>query len=262
MNCLSFQNNSINCRKTLGVALLSGAISGSVAQLIWGEAGAALILALASVLAVLLSTRLVGTQPRAAHVESEAPAVVWFTGLPSSGKTTLSLLLREQLIADGRRVEHLDGDAVRAIVPGIGFTRNDRNDHIRRMGFTCSRLEAHGVTVLASFVSPYRESRDFVRGLCKNFIEVYLSTDLEECTKRDVKGLYQEVKDGTRAGMTGVDDPYEPPLKPELILDTAKQSKEECVRLILEKIGAQRGKVESQTIASTAEKCHGSSVAA
>ncbi len=117
------------------------------------------------------------------------------------------------------------------------------------------------MTVIASFVSPYRESRDFVRGLCKNFVEVYLATDLEECERRDVKGLYKQVKDGTRSGMTGVDDPYEPPVSAELVLDTAKQSKEECVRLILERIGV-RFVEKSQETARTAEKCHGSSVAA
>lgn len=162
------------------------------------------------------------------------PFVVWFTGLPSAGKTTLSLLLKAEFEACGARVEHLDGDAVRAILPGTGFSKKDRNDHICRMGFLASRLEHHGVIVINSFVSPYRESRDFARKLCKNFIEVFLSTSIDECTRRDVKGLYQEAQSGARAGMTGVDDPYEPPLAAEITLDTSALTKDQCVEGILQ----------------------------
>ena len=168
------------------------------------------------------------------------PCVIWFTGLPSSGKTTLCLALSEFFHSIKSPVEHLDGDAVRAILPGIGFSRDDRNDHIRRMGFLASRLEHHGIPVIASFVSPYRESRDFVRSLCKSFVEIHLSTDLKECSTRDVKGLYKEASSGKKAGLTGVDDPYEPPLNPELVLDTKSLTKEEClerIKQILKSLG-------------------------
>ena len=241
----------------LFAAISIGAISYSLTL----ESGTAVILGLAAALCTVMGDLLFKRANEKSIAKVAPPSVIWFTGLPSSGKTTLSLLLKEELKRLGHPVEHLDGDAVRAIVPGIGFSRDARNDHIRRMGFTCSRLEAHGVTVIASFVSPYRESRDFVRGLCKNFVEVYLSTDLVECERRDVKGLYKQVKDGSRAGMTGVDDPYEPPAHAELVLDTAKQSKEECVRLILERIGIQVA-AGNRINARLAEKCHGSSVAA
>lgn len=242
-------------------ALFAAISVGVIAYTLWPEPGAAAVVALVAAIASFSGELLFKPREVKGVARVASPSVIWFTGLPSSGKTTLSLLLKEELLRLGQPVEHLDGDAVRALVPGIGFSRDARNDHIRRMGFTCSRLEAHGVTVIASFVSPYRESRDFVRGLCKNFVEVYLSTDLAECERRDVKGLYKQVKEGTRAGMTGVDDPYEPPAHAELVLDTANQSKEECVRLILERIGV-RVAAGNRINARLAEKCHGSSVTA
>lgn len=196
-------------------------------------------------------------------VVAKSGSVIWFTGLPSSGKTTLSLLLKAQLEAAGHDVEHLDGDAVRAILPGIGFSKEERNNHIRRMGFVASRLEAHGVTVICSFVSPYRESRDFVRSLCSNFFEIFLSTDVEECSRRDVKGLYQENKDGARKGMTGVDDPYEPPAAAELTLNTAIESKEQCVQAIVDLISSQSGNCCDRGVApKLGEMSDGSHIAA
>jgi adenylylsulfate kinase len=166
--------------------------------------------------------------------------VIWFTGLPSSGKTTLSLELKSFFDREGIAVEHLDGDVVRAILPGTGFSKDERNNHIRRMGFMASRLEHHGVVVIASFVSPYRESRDFARNLCNNFVEVYLATDIEECTKRDVKGMYKEAKSGQRQSMTGIDDPYEAPQTPELTIDTSMLSVEQSVGKILSYLSMRR----------------------
>lgn len=163
---------------------------------------------------------------------SVEPCILWFTGLPSSGKTTLSVLTKELFESCGAKVEHLDGDAVRAVLPGTGFSRDQRNDHIRRMGFLASRFQQQGIVVIASFVSPYRESRDFARRISQNFLEIYLSTDLSECSRRDVKGLYKQASGGTLSNMTGVDDPYEPPMNPDLILDTATFSKEECLAAI------------------------------
>ena len=164
---------------------------------------------------------------------SADPIVIWLTGLPCSGKTTIANALADELRKAHYKVERLDGDAVRSILPSTGFSAADRNDHIRRMGFLASLLERNGVTVVASFVSPYRESRDFVRTRCKNFVEVYISTPLQECEKRDVKGLYAKARQGLIRGFTGVDDPYEPPLHAELVIDTSGQAVAESVNKIM-----------------------------
>ena len=161
------------------------------------------------------------------------PAVVWFTGLSGSGKTTVSARVAAELRNRGRSVEALDGDAIRDVFATTGFTRPERDAHIRRAGYMASRLEQHGVFVLASFVSPYRESREFVRGLCRNFIEVYVSTPLEECERRDSKGLYARARRGEIRQFTGIDDPYEAPASPELVLDTSSLSAEEASRRVL-----------------------------
>ncbi len=118
---------------------------------------------------------------------SKEPCVVWFTGLSGAGKTTLAEKLAAYLKNSGEKCELLDGDTVRNIFPQTGFTKKERDEHVKRMGFLASMLERNGVTVLASFISPYRESRDFVRKMCRNFVEVYVSTSLEVCEKRDVK---------------------------------------------------------------------------
>ena len=112
---------------------------------------------------------------------SEKPRVIWFTGLSGAGKTTLAEKLAAYLKENGVKCELLDGDTVRNIFPQTGFTKKDRDEHVKRMGFLASMLERNGVTVLASFISPYRESRDFVRKMCRNFVEVYVSTSLEVC---------------------------------------------------------------------------------
>jgi bifunctional enzyme CysN/CysC len=170
------------------------------------------------------------------------PAVVWFTGLSGSGKTTVSARVAAELRDRGRQVEALDGDAVRDVFSTTGFTRPERDAHIRRAGYMASRLEQHGVFVLASFVSPYRESRDFVRGLCRNFVEVYVSTPLEECERRDSKGLYARARRGEIRQFTGIDDPYEAPASPDLVLDTSRLSVEEAGRRVLALLGARAGR--------------------
>ena len=155
------------------------------------------------------------------------PAVVWLTGLSGAGKSTVADLIYQQLKARGLRVERLDGDTVRDIFPSTGFTRLERDAHVRRVGYLASKLEQNGVFVVASFVSPYEESRQFVRGLCRQFVEVYVATSLEECERRDVKGLYARARRGEIRNFTGIDDPYEEPSRPELRIDrgaTAEQS--------------------------------------
>ena len=168
-------------------------------------------------------------------------AVIWFTGLSGSGKSTIAGQVVEALRAEGREVEYLDGDAVRAVFPQTGFTREARDEHVKRIGFLASRLEAHGVTVVASFVSPYRASRDFVRGLSQRFILVHVSTPIEECERRDVKGLYARARRGELKNFTGVTDPYEAPERAELVIDTTKVPLEESVRLVVQAVKQQKG---------------------
>ena len=164
------------------------------------------------------------------------PCVVWFTGLSGSGKSTIAERVVHELERAGLPVEYLDGDRVRAVFPATGFTREERDQHIRRIGFLASLLEKHGVIVVASFVSPYREARAFVRGLCRNFIEVHVATPLAECERRDVKGLYAKARRGEIPRFTGVSDPYEPPHKPELTIDTTKTPLEQACTLVLERV--------------------------
>jgi adenylylsulfate kinase len=163
-----------------------------------------------------------------------APAVLWFTGLPASGKTTVADWVAAQLSARGLPVERLDGDAVRQVFPETGFTHDERDAHLRRIGYLASRLEAHGVFVVASFVSPYAASRRFVRELCHSFVEVYVSTPLEECERRDPKGLYAQARRGEVANFTGVSDPYEVPESPEVSIDTSRLSVEAAGRAVLD----------------------------
>ena len=162
-------------------------------------------------------------------------AVLWFTGLSGSGKSTIAIRVHEDLLRRGVPVEYIDGDALREVFPQTGFTREEREEHLRRTGYMASRLAAHGVTVVASFVSPYRESREFIRRLCPNFAEIYVATPLEECERRDVKGLYASARRGELRNFTGIDDPYEPPEHPELVLDTRTATIDESVAQVLDR---------------------------
>ena len=166
--------------------------------------------------------------------------VVWLTGLPGSGKTTLANAVAERLRRAGYRVEVLDGDwARRTISEGAGFTREERRRHLRRVAWVARLLARNGVIVLCSFVSPYRDVRREVRGIVEEeapFIEVYVKASLEEVMRRDPKGLYRRALAGEIKHMTGVDDPYEPPENPDLVVDTEALSVEEGARLILEKL--------------------------
>jgi 3'(2'), 5'-bisphosphate nucleotidase len=162
------------------------------------------------------------------------PAVVWFTGLSAAGKTTTARLVRDRLTQLGSPVELLDGDEIRAVFPNVGFSREERDAHIRRVGDTASRLERHGVTSLVSLVSPYRESRDFVRRLCRRFVEIHVSTPLDECERRDPKGLYRRARAGQIGQFTGVGDPYEAPESPELSIDTSRVTPDEAADLVIQ----------------------------
>lgn len=167
------------------------------------------------------------------RVEVE-PFVLWFTGLPQSGKTTLADSISEQLIKSGWKVERIDGTEVRQLLPKTGFSRPERNQHIERIGHLSSILIKNNISVVASFVSPYKESRQFVRKISHNFIEVYLNTSVEVCENRDSKGLYARARKGEIKQFTGIDHPYEKPENPELVLDTANTSIEDNVDKIMQ----------------------------
>jgi adenylylsulfate kinase len=165
--------------------------------------------------------------------------VVWFTGLPSAGKSTIASALARDLRARGERVEVLDGDVVREnLSKGLGFSKEDRDINIRRIGFVGHLLARNGVKVIVAAISPYRAVRDEVRGQIGDFVEVYVSTPIEVCERRDVKGLYGRARAGDLRGMTGVDDPYEPPLAPEVEIATVGESVEESVARVLKELEA------------------------
>lgn len=161
------------------------------------------------------------------------PFILWFTGLSGAGKSTLANKIYYYLKRKGCKVEILDGDNIRSILPNTGFSKKERNRHIKKIGILTSILERNSIIVIASFISPYQESRDFIRKNCKNFIEIYLSTSIKECEKRDVKGLYKKVRAGKVKNFTGIDDPYEVPQKPEIIIDTEKQTIKESFNQIM-----------------------------
>lgn len=160
------------------------------------------------------------------------PAVIWFTGLSGAGKSTIAAAVVSELVERGIPTEYLDGDAVRLLSP-TGFSRADRDAHVKRVGYLASRLEHHGITVVCALISPYAEARRYVRSLCSRFVEIYVATPLPECERRDVKGLYARARRGEIAHFTGIDDPYEPPPYPELAIDTTGMSLAQAVRGVL-----------------------------
>ena len=171
----------------------------------------------------------------------EKGCVIWLTGLPSSGKTTIARAVERELRKKGFRVEVLDGDEVRKwLSPREGFTREDRERHLRRVAHVAKLLARNGVIVLCSFVSPYRKIRREVRKIIESenipFIEVYVKCSLEECMKRDPKRLYKRALSGEIKHMTGIDDPYEEPENPGLILDTEIENIEENVDILTSRI--------------------------
>jgi adenylyl-sulfate kinase len=162
---------------------------------------------------------------------------VWFTGLPCSGKSTIADKVAEILRNKGLKVERLDGDIVRKnLTRDLGFSREDRNENIRRVTFVAKLLTRNGVAVLSSFVSPYRETRNYARKEIGNFVEVYVKCPIEVCIQRDVKGLYKKAMTGEIKDFTGVSDPYEEPENPELILETDKETLEESVEKVIKKL--------------------------
>lgn len=168
--------------------------------------------------------------------EAQRPFVLWFTGLSGSGKSTIAARVYGALKEKGIKAERLDGDEIRAVFPDTGFDREGRMAHIARVGYLASVLERNGICVIVSLISPYVEARDRVRDLCGRFIEVHVATPLSVCEKRDVKGLYAKSRRGEIRGFTGIDHPYEEPEKPELVIDTSRQTVEESAAVVMDHI--------------------------
>ena len=160
---------------------------------------------------------------------------LWFTGLPCSGKTTISRLVKEEIRKHGRNVEVLDGDEIRKNLSAeLGFSKKDRDIHIRRIGFMANLLTRNGVAVICAAISPYKAIRNKNRKLIGDgFIEIYVEASAKECARRDVKGLYKKAFAGEIKNFTGVSDPYEPPDNPEIVCFTEKESPQESAAKII-----------------------------
>ena len=164
---------------------------------------------------------------------------LWFTGLSGSGKSTLANLVAEELRNRGHRVEVLDGDEVRTnLSKGLGFSKEDRDTNIRRIGYVCKLLARNGVIAISAAISPYRDVRDEVRTMHERFFEVFVECPLDTLVERDVKGLYKKAIAGEIKNFTGVSDPYEPPHKAELVVNSSTQSRDESLAQLLAKLEA------------------------
>lgn len=159
---------------------------------------------------------------------------IWLTGLSGAGKTTLNREVSERLVRRGLSIESLDADQVRqSLCRGLGFSKADRDENIRRIGYVAGLLTRHGVITLVSAISPYRAVRDEVRSAIGDFVEIYVNAPIATCEQRDVKGLYRRARSGELIGFTGIDDPYEPPLHPEVECRTDRETVEESVEKIM-----------------------------
>jgi adenylylsulfate kinase len=181
-----------------------------------------------------------------AHEHPESDVVrgggftLWFTGLSGAGKTTIAHLVGPELDRRGHLVEYLDGDTVRThLSKGLGFSKEDRDAHIERVGWVASRLTRHGAAVIAAAISPYDETRRAARAMVEEFgpfVEVFVKASVDACAQRDVKGLYAKAFAGEIKGFTGVDDPYEVPADAEIVIDTEEHEPEESARLIVTRL--------------------------
>jgi adenylylsulfate kinase len=175
--------------------------------------------------------------------QGQIGVTLWFTGLSGAGKTTISQAVEQELRSQGYKVETLDGDVVRQnLTKGLGFSREDRDENIRRIGFVANLLTRNQVIVLVSAISPYNAIRTEVRQRIGNFIEVYVNAPLAVCEQRDVKGLYKKARSGEIKNFTGIDDPYEPPMNPEVECRTDEESLEQSVA----KVFAELARLESK----------------
>jgi len=187
--------------------------------------------------------------------EMERGFTIWFTGLSCSGKTTLSGWVEADLRKRGfKKIEVLDGDTLRTnLSKGLGFSREDRDTNIRRIGFVCKLLSRNGVIAIAAAISPYREVRDENRKEIGDFVEVYCKCPLEVCVERDVKGYYRKALGGEIRNYTGIDDPYEEPLNPEVIVESDKEKPEESALKVIQKL-EMLGYIPAETSVYTEEE--------
>jgi len=191
------------------------------------------------------------------HHPEQKGFTVWFTGLSGSGKSTIAEMLFHEFQARGLKTEILDGDVVRQnLSKGLGFSKEDRDTNILRIGFVAELLTRNGVAAICCPISPYKETRDRVREMVGDFVEVYVYATLEELAEnRDPKGLYKKALAGEITGFTGVDDPYEPPENPELVVDTMDEDPEESLQHVLDKL-QELGYVEDATILVEGDRAH------
>lgn len=174
-------------------------------------------------------------------MEEHPGFVLWFTGLSGAGKTTLAKALMPKLQEIGMRVERLDGDTVRqSLTKDLGFSKEDRDMNIERVTFVAKLLSRNNVAVLASFISPYAETRDYVKNETSNFVEVFVSAPLDVCEDRDVKGMYAKARSGEIKNFTGISDPYEEPVNPDIEVPTHEQTIDESVNFLVGEL-AKRG---------------------
>jgi adenylyl-sulfate kinase len=170
---------------------------------------------------------------------------IWLTGLSSSGKTTLARIVHDRLRSLGYRVILLDGDEIRRhLCSDLGFSKQDRDENVRRVGYVAELLAGTGVIVLVSLISPYRAAREEQRSRMKRFVEVYVNAPLAVCEERDVKGLYNKARAGQLRGFTGIDDPYEPPLHPQVECRTDRETVAESADKIMRHVEAQLTSME------------------
>jgi len=196
------------------------------------------------------------TQPVVRSAEQKG-FTVWFTGLSGSGKSTIAEMLYHEFQARGLRTEILDGDVVRQnLSKGLGFSKEDRDTNILRIGFVADLLTRNGVATICCPISPYAETRDANRALIGEFVEVYVHATLEELAEnRDPKGLYKKAMAGEIKGFTGVDDPYEIPENPELVVDTMDQTPEESLQAVLTRL-VELGYLEDDTMMVEGDRVH------
>jgi len=180
------------------------------------------------------------TQTERATIKHQTPMCLWMTGLSGAGKSTLANALEQELNKQGKHTYILDGDNLRhGLNSDLGFTEADRNENVRRAAEAAQLMVDAGLIVIVGLISPFKKERDWARSLFKNnqFKEIYISTSLEQCEQRDVKGLYKKARQGEVKDFTGIDSPYETPDNPDIIIDTENRTVDECVHMILHKVG-------------------------
>jgi len=180
------------------------------------------------------------TQTERAKIKNQTPVCLWMTGLSGAGKSTLANALEQELNKQGKHTYILDGDNLRhGLNSDLGFTEADRNENVRRAAEAAQLLVDAGLIVIVGLISPFKKERNWARSLFKDnqFKEIYISTSLQECEQRDTKGLYQKVRQGEIKDFTGIDSPYEAPDNPDVMIDTENRTVDECVHMIINKVG-------------------------